>query len=187
MRGTDEFPLQRPVTWSFDVFFDIDVWVNSREAGYLRHHHVHYDVTVMLSFHQPPQVMWCEDGLTWPMTVNRNRTPGKNSFCAVLMMCSGPVHCLWTCYDHRRSWSAWQMLFCITLRWRHNEGDGVSNHQPNDCLLKRLRKHESSASLAFVRGIHWWPGQSRGKCFHLMMSLWDILTRIVFCTSGMKY
>ena len=24
------------------------------------------------------------------------------------------------------------------LRWRHNEWDGVSNHQPHDCLLNRL-------------------------------------------------
>ena len=26
----------------------------------------------------------------------------------------------------------------ITLRWRHNEHDSVSNHQPHDCLLNRL-------------------------------------------------
>ena len=26
----------------------------------------------------------------------------------------------------------------LTLRWRHNGRDGVSNHQPNDCLLNRL-------------------------------------------------
>ena len=25
-----------------------------------------------------------------------------------------------------------------TLKWRHNEHDGVSNHQVNDCLLNRL-------------------------------------------------
>ena len=25
-----------------------------------------------------------------------------------------------------------------TLQWRHNEHDGVSNHQPHDCLLNRL-------------------------------------------------
>ena len=43
------------------------------------------------------------------------------------------------------------------------------------------RKHQSSASLAFVWGIHrdrWIPrtkGQLRGKCFHLMTSSW-ILT-----------
>ena len=42
------------------------------------------------------------------------------------------------------------------------------------------RKHQSSASLAFVWGIHrdrWIPhtkGQLRGKCFHLMMSSWNI-------------
>ena len=48
----------------------------------------------------------------------------------------------------------------LSLRWRHDGLDGVSNH---DCLLNRLltgadqRKHQSSASLAFVRGIHRWP------------------------------
>ena len=42
------------------------------------------------------------------------------------------------------------------------------------------RKHQSSASLAFVRGIHrdrWIPrtkGQLRGKCFHLMTSSWSV-------------
>ena len=42
------------------------------------------------------------------------------------------------------------------------------------------RKHQSSASLAFVREIHrdrWIPrtnGQWRGKCFHLMTSSWDV-------------
>ena len=42
------------------------------------------------------------------------------------------------------------------------------------------RKHQSSASLAFVWGIHrdrWIPrtkGQLRGKCFHLMTSTWMI-------------
>ena len=41
------------------------------------------------------------------------------------------------------------------------------------------RKHQSSASLAFVRGIHrdrWIPrtkGQQCGKCFHLMTSWWN--------------
>ena len=30
-----------------------------------------------------------------------------------------------------------------TLRWRHNEWDGVSNHQPHDCLLNRLSGRRS--------------------------------------------
>ena len=52
-----------------------------------------------------------------------------------------------------------------TLQWRHNGLDGVSNHQPNDCLLNRLdqRKHQSSASLAFVWGIRRWPVNSPHK------------------------
>ena len=30
-----------------------------------------------------------------------------------------------------------------TLQWRHNELDGVSNHQPHDCSLNRLFRHRS--------------------------------------------
>ena len=30
-----------------------------------------------------------------------------------------------------------------SLRWRHNVHDGVSNHQPHDCLLNRLFRHRS--------------------------------------------
>ena len=45
--GPGEFPTQRPVTQSFDVFFDLNGWVNNREAGDLRRYRAHYDVTVM--------------------------------------------------------------------------------------------------------------------------------------------
>ena len=46
-----EFPTQRPVTRSFDVFFDLGLnngWVNNGEAGDLRCNRAHYDVTVMM-------------------------------------------------------------------------------------------------------------------------------------------
>ena len=45
-----EFPTQRPVTRSFDVFLIcvwINGWVNNGEAGDLRGYRAHYDVTVM--------------------------------------------------------------------------------------------------------------------------------------------
>ena len=45
-----EFPSQRPVTRSFNVFFDlrlINDWINTRGAGDLRRHRAHYDVIVM--------------------------------------------------------------------------------------------------------------------------------------------
>ena len=35
------------------------------------------------------------------------------------------------------------MGFPTPLLWRHNETDGVSNHQPHDCLLNRLFGHWS--------------------------------------------
>ena len=47
--ATSEFPAHwRPVTRSFDVYLIcawINDWVNNREAGDLRHHCAHYDVT----------------------------------------------------------------------------------------------------------------------------------------------
>ena len=46
---TGEFPAQRPVTRSFDIFFHLrQIKRLNREAGDLRRHRTHYDVTVML-------------------------------------------------------------------------------------------------------------------------------------------
>ena len=63
-----------------------------------------------------------------------------------------------------------QKAFVVNvLEWRQNEHDGVSNHQRLDCLLNCLflsrtdKKHQSSASLAFVRGIRRWPVNSPHK------------------------
>ena len=48
--GPGEFPTQRPVTRSFDDFFDLRLnkRLNNLEAGDLRRHRCHYDVIVML-------------------------------------------------------------------------------------------------------------------------------------------
>ena len=41
-----------------------------------------------------------------------------------------------------------------TLRWRHNGGDSVSNHQPHDCLLNRLfRRRSKNTSKLRVTGL----------------------------------
>ena len=48
---TREFPTQRPVVRKFGVFFDLRLnngLVSKREAGDLRLHRGHYDVTVMI-------------------------------------------------------------------------------------------------------------------------------------------
>ena len=61
------------------------------------------------------------------------------------------------------------MNWPLSLQWLHNECDGISNHQPHDGFYSTVysradqRKHQSSASLAFARGIHWWPVNSPHK------------------------
>ena len=56
----------------------------------------------------------------------------------------------------------------ISIQWRHNKRDGVSNHRRFDCLLnclsrRRSKKHQNSAPVAFVRASHWWPVDSPHK------------------------
>ena len=49
---TGEFPAQRPVTRSFDAFFDLrltDSWANNGHADDLRRYRTHYDVIVMMT------------------------------------------------------------------------------------------------------------------------------------------
>ena len=43
---------------------------------------------------------------------------------------------------------------CASLQWRHNGRDGVSNHQPRDCLLNRLfRRGSQKTSNIRVTGL----------------------------------
>ena len=37
----------------------------------------------------------------------------------------------------------WTEMYYNSLQWLHNEHDGVSNHQPHDCLLNCSFKHRS--------------------------------------------
>ena len=58
----------------------------------------------------------------------------------------------------------------VALHWRHNDHDGVSNHQPHGCLLNRLfRRRSKKTSKLRVTGLCY-ADQLRGKCFHLMTS-----------------
>ena len=50
-----------------------------------------------------------------------------------------------------------------SLQWRHNEHDGVSNHQPHDCLLISLFRRRSKKTSQFrVAGL--WAGNSPVTC-----------------------
>ena len=84
------------------------------------------------------------------------------------------------------------------LQWRHNERDGISNHQPHDCLLSRLfrriaKKTSNPSSLAFVRGIHRWPVNfpHKGPATRKMFPFDDVIlprfpVKISFTPEGLK-
>ena len=52
------------------------------------------------------------------------------------------------CHHSRIRW------WMVTLQWRHNEQDVVSNHQPQDCLLNSLfRRRSKKTSKLCVTGL----------------------------------
>ena len=76
------------------------------------------------------------------------------------------------------SWPSANLKVYITLQWRHNGNNGVSNHQPRHCLLNRLsRRRSKKTSLAFVRGIHRWPVNSphKGPVTRKMLPFDDVI------------
>ena len=91
------------------------------------------------------------------------------------------------------------------LQWRHNERDGVSNHQPHECLLNRLFKAQIKENIKAPRhwplweefiDVHRWPTNSphkkavTRKIFHLMTPSWysnDIYYRLIGHKAISKY
>ena len=96
------------------------------------------------------------------------------------------LHCLQACLAVTSYFTYWDRVIHISLQWRHNEHDRVSNHQSHDCLLNRLIRRRSKENIKAPRhwplcgeftGDRWIPrtnGQLRGKCFHLMTSSWCV-------------
>ena len=80
-----------------------------------------------------------------------------------------------------------RMLTFETLQWRHNDQDGVSNHQPRGLFTQPFIQTQIKENIKAPRhwplcgeltGDRWIPrtkGQLRGKCFHLMTSSWQYM------------
>ena len=83
----------------------------------------------------------------------------------------------------------------IPLQWRPNERDGVSNHRRLHCLFNcwfgadQRRKHQSSASLAFVRWIHRWRVNSPHKrpATRKMLPFDDVIIPLHKISKGLGY
>ena len=109
---------------------------------------------------------WCVRGGTGMFTVGYHEGQMVN-------LPSGDVYFMrywirfdWIAWKHPRSTChAW-----YTLRWRHNEHEGVSNHQPHDCLLNRLsRRTSKKTSKLCVTGLC--EGNSPGHDGVMMMMI----------------
>ena len=80
------------------------------------------------------------------------------------------------------------MKMYSSLQWCNNGCGSISNHQLLDCLLnclfrRRSKKTSNSTSLAFVRGIHWWPVDSphKGPVTRKMFPFDDFIMAEVGC------
>ena len=69
----------------------------------------------------------------------------------------------------------------VWLQWYHNGRDGVSNHQPDDCLLNRgSNKISKLRATGLCRRIHRWPVNSshKGPVARKMFPFDDV---IIYC------
>ena len=69
-----------------------------------------------------------------PLFVNSNNTPFTDRKCVWINQGMQ--------WNHRVTYCSGN-TFHISLRWRHNERDGVSIHQPHSCFLKCLFRRRS--------------------------------------------
>ena len=63
-----------------------------------------------------------------------------------------------------------------TLQWRHNERDGVSNHQSHDCLLNSLFRSKKTSQLR-VTGLCAVNSQHKGPVTREMFPFDDVIMR----------
>ena len=60
----------------------------------------------------------------------------------------------WRLFRHGLNVFEWCWCSVTSLQWRHDEHDGVSNHQPYECLLNRLfRRRSKKTSKLRVTGL----------------------------------
>ena len=160
--------------------------VNSREAGNLRRYRAHYDVIVM--YHNRTSTgttHQCFLGPVWrrkqyiqyPFLVH-----GVSAIAVIRQANKGSllVHC--DVENEKAGIGATYTISFSTsfpLLWRHNGRDGVSNHQPHDCLLngsfrRRSKKTSKLRVIGLCPGIHRSPVNSPHKwpCNAQNVSIW---------------
>ena len=149
----------------------INGWINNREAGDLRRYRAHSDVIVMktrirvvsdpLNAHRRCFLTLCMHANLFGRSRNMylHFYTKSDSYFSTQKRHKGNGYSLSSVH-----------FVSIVIQWRHNWRDGVSNHQPHDCLLNRLFRLRSKKtsklrvtslcagnSLGPVNSPHKWP------------------------------
>ena len=121
-------------------------WVNNHAAGDFRRHRAHYVVTVMhkaikYTCRYFPVVKVSSDVITWKilLAICEGNPPVTDGFPS-LEPANTEIICFCIVLSPNEAFS---------LQWRHNDHDGVSNHQPRGCLLNRLFRRRSKKTSKF--------------------------------------
>ena len=147
--------------------------VNNRGPVDLRRNCAHYDVTIMyitVGYKRQLDILYMsmaqsKTDVTLLLThkscllfmklsiyeyysIESNRTRMPLEKCVIREICQGICCTSWQCTDtaiRNRMCSVQRYAFTLnmSLHWRHNDHDGVSNHQPHGCLLNRLFSRRS--------------------------------------------
>ena len=136
-------------------------WANNGDAGDLRRYCTHYDVIVMMNTN------WgCAIWDSHPQcTLNENLVKSSLPITYLSVTQSFRNYAQSVTVSLQNGWQIekgvmnerdftrfeFKMAFwrISSLRWRHNERDSVSNHQPHHCLLNRLFRRRSKKTSKF--------------------------------------
>ena len=118
-------------------------------------------------------------GLVW-WNIMQLKVKYKYKIWYIFLCCS-----LWTQYNpcHQSNNAIW-----YTQQLRHNQRDGVSNHQRIDCLPKRLFRRRSKKTskfcvIYFARGIHRWS-MHKGPVTRKMFPFDNVIMLFVYLNSS---
>ena len=140
-------------------FFFISAWTNgwikTRDAGYLRLHRTHYDVTVS----NLPSCLADLYELIASVSLAIRLSMCLSNFrvIAQFWIQISRLRDFAEYYNKTSHWilkqdpglSIYRLIASDALQWRHNGRDSVSNNQPHDCLLNRLFRRRSKKTSKF--------------------------------------
>ena len=143
---TGEFPTQRPVPWSFDVFFDLRLneqlsnqlwgWWFETPLRSLWHHCNDDRVECCYNTLQPNIILytvwqWLRQNMHQRLysQMTPHNLPSQVSYGVSFVRIWVKIFCV-IIAPH-----------CLSLLWHHDGHDGISNHQSHDCLFNCLFRY----------------------------------------------